>query len=106
VIKYELDGGFTESFVDATPYASIVCSAKVASGTDAGKRTCTLTAGCDADTDTPDATFEMAADGTFTIDLLGAGAGGCVAPSTTFGGTGYTGSTMLNIGNDLVGTWA
>lgn len=106
MIKYELDGGFTESFVDSTPYASIVCSAKVASGTDAGKRTCTLTAGCDADTDTPDATFEIAADGTFSIDLLAGGAGGCVADSTGFGGTGYTSGNMKNVGNDLVGAWA
>jgi hypothetical protein len=105
VIKYELDGGFTESFVDNTPYPSIVCSAMVASGTDAGKRTCTVPAGCDADTDTPDATFEIAADGTFSIDLLAGGAGGCVADSTGFASTVYATATMKNVGNDLTGTW-
>ena len=65
-----------------------------------------MPAGCDADTDTPDATFEIAADGTFTIDLAAGGVGGCVADSTGFGGTSYTGSEMKNVGNDLVGAWA
>jgi len=105
-MKYELDGGFTESYVDNTPFPSIVCSAKVASGVDADTRSCTLTAGCDADTDTPDAVFTMAADGTYTIDLLAGGDGGCVADSTTFGGTGFTGATMTNIGSDTNGAWA
>jgi len=104
-MKYEADGGFTESYVDATPYGSIVCSAKVASGTDAGKRTCTLTAGCDADTDTPDATFEMAADGTYTIDLTAGGVGGCTNASTVLVGS-FTGATMTNIGTDGSGAWA
>jgi hypothetical protein len=104
-MKYELDGGFTESYVDSTPFASIVCSAKVASGASAGERSCTLTGGCDADTDTPDAIFTMATDGTYTIDLAAAGAGGCVADSTTFGTTLFDGATMSNIGSDTNGSW-
>jgi len=104
-MKYELDGGFTESYVGNTPFPSIVCSAKVASGVDADTRSCTLTAGCDADTDTPDAVFTIAADGAYTIDLTAGGVGGCVADSTTFG-TGFTGAGMTNIGTDTNGAWA
>jgi len=104
-MKYELDGGFTESYVGNTPFPSIVCSAKVASGVDADTRSCTLTAGCDADTGTPDATFTMAVGGSYTIDLTAGGVGGCVAASTTFAGTTFAGATMFNIGSDASGSW-
>jgi hypothetical protein len=104
-MKYELDGGFTESYVDNTPFNEIVCSAKVASGVNADTRSCTLTAGCDADTGTPNAVFTMATDGTYSIDLAAGGVGGCVADSTTFG-TAFTGATMANVGSDTSGSWA
>lgn len=105
-MKYEQDGGFTESYVDVTPFTEIVCSAKVASGVNADTRSCTLTAGCDADTDTPDAVFTMATDGQYTIDLTAGGAGGCTNASTTFGGETFSGATMFNIGSDASGSWA
>jgi hypothetical protein len=105
-MKYELDGGFTESYVNNDPFPEIVCSAKVASGVNADTRSCTLTAGCDADTGTPNAVFTMANDGQYTIDLTAGGAGGCVADSTTFGGTGFSGATATNIGTNTSGTWA
>jgi len=104
-MKYELDGGFTESYVGNTPFPSIVCSAKVASGVDADTRSCTVPAGCDADTGTPDATFTMAVGGSYTIDLAAGGVGGCTNAATTFTGTSFAGASMSNIGSDANGTW-
>lgn len=110
-IKYMTTGAFTETFEGtsgtigtANPYGEIVCAAP---NTTLNTQACTLTAGCDQDAGTPDASFEIdTTDGSFTIDLTANGNGGCVLASTAYGGATYSGAIMTMLGNDKNGTWA